>query len=322
MSSLGRFGKEGFEGTGEMFDVLDRLEQFNINFAETNVDEQLGQYILQMREFLNTLDPQSEAYQQLSMAIDSFTTRFEAMGGVIPGALDDTSDLTDVLDDYADQLQAANEATLDPPISDAFVEQADNTLTYLKNEYDKFLGDSITPAKQAIEDSFAIFNPAAIEAQEIQSGMDDVVNGFDLMGDSVSIVNQYLDEMRDKILAMPIIPTPPLEGGGILHGGGYPTAHSGFLNRGDEVWIKALKKEMVLSPRVTEKFGHGRLLEFNRTLNPDVLGGRHAAGGDTRVVVEVNEANPQTWVKVTQDKIYPHIKNLQRNYEAEGNPYR
>ena len=82
MRMLGSFDDEGlFDPSGEIFQMLDRLEQFGVDFAETNIDEQIGAWVLQMQEFIATLDPNSEAYQQASWALAELMLRFQEMGG-------------------------------------------------------------------------------------------------------------------------------------------------------------------------------------------------------------------------------------------------
>jgi len=100
-----------------------------------------------------------------------------------------------------------------------------------------------------------------------------------------------------------------------MHTGGFPrTAHSGYL-ASSEVDVRMLKNEMVLRPEATDKFGAQRLLDFNRSLDPSVLGGQRP------VKVVFHNATKQSWAEIVDDSIYPRMKEKERRFEVAGNPY-
>jgi hypothetical protein len=76
---LGRFTSNGFEADGMLYNLLQRLLDFNIAFEDTTVDEQIQGWIDQVKEFLSTLDPNSDAYKQLKALLDDLEARFAAV---------------------------------------------------------------------------------------------------------------------------------------------------------------------------------------------------------------------------------------------------
>lgn len=100
-----------------------------------------------------------------------------------------------------------------------------------------------------------------------------------------------------------------------MHTGGFPrTAHSGYL-ASSEVDVRMLKNEMVLRPEATDKFGAQRLLDFNKSLDPSVLGGQRP------VKVVFHNATKQSWAEIVDESIYPRMKEKERRFEVAGNPY-
>jgi len=99
MKMLGSFGEEGFEANGELFQLLDRLQNFNIDFEDTNVDEQILMWIARMEEYLATLDPDSQAWKDATWALAELKLRFEEMGG----------SMDDLPDDWRDQFDFGDE---------------------------------------------------------------------------------------------------------------------------------------------------------------------------------------------------------------------
>ena len=98
LRQLGRFDKEGvFDPSGPLFTALQRLLDFGIDLDDTNVDEQIAVWIRQVQTFLETLDPDSAAYQALKAALDELIQKFIAMGGSIEAAFDSTVRLQDKL---------------------------------------------------------------------------------------------------------------------------------------------------------------------------------------------------------------------------------
>lgn len=76
--SVGKFNESGFIANGTLIDMIDKLLLFNISFQNTTVDEQILAWIDQMRLFMGTLDPNSEAYKQMQIALDALLAKFEA----------------------------------------------------------------------------------------------------------------------------------------------------------------------------------------------------------------------------------------------------
>jgi TP901 family phage tail tape measure protein len=100
-----------------------------------------------------------------------------------------------------------------------------------------------------------------------------------------------------------------------MHTGGFPrTAHSGYL-ASSEVDVRMLKNEMVLRPEATDKFGAGRLLDFNKSLDPSALGGQRP------IKVVFHNATKQSWAEIVDESIYPRMKEKERRFEVAGNPY-
>lgn len=94
LSQLGRFDKEGiFDPSGPLFTALQRLLDFGISLDDTNVDEQIADWILQVEAFLATLDPNSDAYKALRDALDALIAKFIGMGGEIDGVNDKLTEL-------------------------------------------------------------------------------------------------------------------------------------------------------------------------------------------------------------------------------------
>jgi len=128
-------------------------------------------------------------------------------------------------------------------------------------------------------------------------------------------------------VVVPIVmsPTAAVKAGqtAALHGGGFPVAHDGYLSP-DETFVKMLKNEMVLRPAATAKFGASRLIEFNATLDPSALtqnGGPRYSRGESPVIVEVHEATPSTWAKISDRHIQPRINTRTRKFQVQANPY-
>lgn len=83
-------------------EALDKLNYFAVNFSDTQADEQILLMIFQMRNFLNTLNPESQAYKDAKKGMDELILKFMKLSGeAIPEAyqsmLDEMADLNDRL---------------------------------------------------------------------------------------------------------------------------------------------------------------------------------------------------------------------------------
>jgi len=108
------------------------------------------------------------------------------------------------------------------------------------------------------------------------------------------------------------------------HSGGPIKAHGGLMlgsyGGKKEIPFVGLEDEFVLRSKVGERFGMAALEAFNNTLNPDVLGGN--AGGKNITIevnprIVINEALPETWVRVVDKRIHPRLKYKERFMEVQ-----
>lgn len=60
---------------------LDKIEFFNIDFADTNVDEQISLAIFRMNDFIGTLDKSSPAFKEAKANMDALILRFLQLSG-------------------------------------------------------------------------------------------------------------------------------------------------------------------------------------------------------------------------------------------------
>lgn len=271
MSMLGSFGTEGFEDSGPLFDLLRRIEEFGLSFEDTNVDEQIAAWIIKMKEYLATLDPNSDAYQKAKLALNTLIDRFQTMGGSM-----------NLPDEWLNDFTLVDE-----------------------NAAMGKLNDSMLLLNTTLEKLVLILG-------DIPDEIDDT-NGK--LKDTKNIMQQVVDEALRFPGGFDFPPLePPKHQGGLV-------AHGGTLI-GDEIWLKARKKEMVLRPEITDAYGAQRLIEFNRTGDASVLnGGQQAAPAPVNVNVVNHNTTPETWTEITSKKIYPNIRNTQRFYETGTNPY-
>lgn len=135
-------------------------------------------------------------------------------------------------------------------------------------------------------------------------------------------IQATLDAMISRFSTLSNVLGQAASGGQTLHSGGIVSAHSGRLMQ-DEVMVKALRNEFMLRPAVTETFGAQRLLDFNATLNPAALSSRTdtVMSPAPKINVIVHNANPDTWVQITDKYVDPRIKQKDRKLTAGANPY-
>jgi len=194
----------------------------------------------------------------------------------------------------------------------------------------------LTNTKEMMENFGNIDNPGLItlltdairESENFSNTLDPTSKAFTTIADQIQKARDLLLELSNiDTTNIPVVmsPTAAVTPGqtATLHGGGFPVAHDGYLAP-DETLVKMLRNEMVLRPAATAKFGASRLIEFNATLDPSALtqnGGPRYSRGESPVIVEVHEATPSTWAKISDRHIQPRINTRTRKYEVRENPY-
>jgi len=194
----------------------------------------------------------------------------------------------------------------------------------------------LTNTKEMMETFGNIDNPGLItlltdairESENFSNTLDPTSKAFTTIADQIQKARDLLLELSNiDTTNIPVVmsPTAAVTPGqtATLHGGGFPVAHDGYLAP-DETLVKMLRNEMVLRPAATAKFGASRLIEFNATLDPSALtqnGGPRYSRGESPVIVEVHEATPSTWAKISDRHIQPRINTRTRKYEVRENPY-
>jgi hypothetical protein len=284
-------GDESWWGiSDEIQDVLDQIKFFGVDFDTSNMDEQLNALIVRMMSFVDTLDPDSPAYQAAMTALEGFKAQFEAMGGKIDveaginfiagGAEDPMAKLQALIDSLKNEKIgidldiAAAEAELQA-ISDQLL-----ALELLKPQID--------------------LNIAAAEAR-------------------IAELEKMLLEM-DLTLYVSILGDP--NAGGNYHSGGLVEAHQGML-ASDELMAVLKRGEYVHPDYQVAKYPEADWEQFRVTGDPGVF--ERGEQRQPNIVVQpkivVNDANKWTYVQVTDDHIYDRVNYRQRKMETNGNPW-
>ena len=132
---------------------------------------------------------------------------------------------------------------------------------YVKYAEDKL---EITTDIQEARDKIEVLNTEISDLNDLKVQLDlDISDALDQIERlKRELANLNSDEINLTITAG--------GGGDTLHVGGYPTAHTGQLFP-NETLAKIDKREFVLRPEVTDRFGPERLKTFNTSLDPDVF---------------------------------------------------
>jgi chromosome segregation ATPase len=283
-------------------DAIDKVKYYGLDLTKTNVDEQINQSINNMTNFMATLNPQSQAYSDALAAITKLQDKFVAMGGV--------------LDPNASQ-------------SDSIIAKANAGIGALQDQLNALFADSNSQEMQiktditAAMDSLKKLNDE-LKAVEDEYGTTEFTVDIDIKQAEIKI-----KQLQASIanLSTAAAAADSSDKGGKLHTGGLVTAHSGSLFP-NETMVKALKNEFMLRPAATVAFGSDRLAAFNTSLNPDVLKRQERPAqsmtrpqASSQPVVQIYEATPQTYAKITDRFIAGRIKYRDRKLEVGANPY-
>jgi len=258
-------------------DGLEQIDYFALDIAETDVDEQIGRNILAMQEYLATLNPESQAYQDAMAGLDALIARYLEMGGTLD---------PDLL-----AIVPPDEPPVEPPIEPPIPQEVPPIIIKYMIEGEIFNNLEIL--------EIAAYEVADVPVMvyEIDPFIFEEINNLEEQAKSIA------DEPIEITYEIRTIGEPPTTE---YHSGGQVFAHSG-APFSDEVSAILKENEFVLRPAVTQSQGAGRLAAFNATGDPNTL-----KGGDSgsNINVEIHEATPQTWVDIYDDHINPRSKDL------------
>jgi len=289
-----QFGKDMDTATQLLQDIL----FFNIDLDSTDADEAINALIFKMEDYLATLDPDSDAYKEFKNQLDDLKQKFLDAGGAL---------------DFDKALKFKGKEAEDG------IGEIDGMLKKLQDKYDQNELKFIANTKD-------IHNKLKLIEMEINKLQDKKIK-----------IDADIKEAQEKLKALAKL-IAKLKGnigdiGGTLgkvgsgvgkmaayHTGAVVTAHTGLLTN-EEVMIKALKNEVILPRRATDKFGRQAMGNFIQTLNPNDLKSPEEQQ-TTNVNIVVHEANPDTWVEIVDSKIFPLIQEKQRHYQPTEDKYK
>ena len=111
--------------------------------------------------------------------------------------------------------------------------------------------------------------------------------------------------------------------GQFMHEGFIPKLHAGLAS--DEIFAVIQKKEVVVPQKIASQFSADQWRNFFASANPTALSNMNRAETEVtlkpQISVIVHEANPNTWIEVVDNAIYPRILERDRYFKSEGNPY-
>lgn len=239
----------------------------------------------------------TEADEQIAASIQNLMDYSETLNTTSDAYKDIRNNITEMLIQYAATGASANETATQLALAilnvrDMIDEMTDATK---KEALQKQLESMISRFREMDD----ILNTTKTLTIDVQTTGD--TDALDLIDDSPEMITKktkLTSKYEDR-----------------LHTGGFPRmAHSGYL-ASSEVDVRMLKNEMVLRPEATDKFGAQRLLDFNKSLDPSVLGGQRP------VKVVFHNATKQSWAEIVDESIYPRMKEKERRFEVAGNPY-
>ncbi len=313
-------------------EAIDQILYFNLDLDTTEADEQINAAIFRMQDYLKTLNPDSDAYREAKKGLDELIKKFESMGGELDRekALDLNIDLAgDGIDNIDQEIQdlydqiTQNDLQFNIDVQ-AAMDNVEAVNLKIQELYSKYAEEhlKITTDIQDAKDQIDVLNQDINDLNAINLQLD-----IDIQAalDQIEILKRQLKDLQNPQLQ--IGGDKKGGGGDTLHVGGYPTAHTGLLFP-NETLAKIDKREFVLRPEVTDRFGPERLKTFNASLDPDVFNDKKQndpvqyIGQSDPVNVIVHEAGPQTYVEITDKYIHPRIQTRDRNFKAGSSPYK
>lgn len=285
---------------------LDNIAYFKIDIETGDMEKNIGGAIYALQEYIDTLNPNSQAWIDANKTLTDIKNQFIDLGG----SLTDIEPRFDVSAVVSGAEKTTNSilgikttAEQNPAVLIADTQNAIYTLGVLSGSYDYFKADIETrPINMYVNTASAWFL-----LDELVNELNYIVNRDWTAG--VAINYQH----NGGVLH---------EGGLLMHAGGplfgegaeLLRAHSG-LNLGtggrEEVPFIGLKGEYVLRNAFVDKYGVNNIETANNTLDAGALtGGREQVqqSEERPIKFEIHNANPQTWISLTDKYIHPRIK--------------
>ena len=295
-------------------DALEKMSFFGIDFETSDADEQIGNAIARMKEFMGALDPNSAAFAEAQTIVSGLVSEFEAMGGVIP--------------DVATEIQGIITGTTGGTsgyyidVVKTWSEAADEIAAKFGENGDFFL--AIRDAKTLVEDMLILgvdidttdadekigaliiqlrsflrtITPDDYRYNKAVEYMGELLGMYVALGAPVTIdlvIGTEAASRLDYYLAA-LDRVSSIQYPGSYHTGGMITAHSGteLGNYGGkkQVPFLGLEGEQVIGPKVSDMYSSQQFSAFNQTGDPSAFG-----GGGGNVTVQVKEPGPLTSVE-------------------------
>ncbi len=196
------------------------------------------------------------------------------------------SNISTLKDDIDDLEEAARLSKID---IDVDIETAQGNITTLQNALDGITEVDVNLGVEGLS--------------QVLTDIQSIVDALNAVDGNISVSVQHEGS--------------PLHTGGIVrHDGGPVYAHEGlgFYKGRKEIPVIATEGEFMLRPEVVNTFGASAIQNLNDNLDTSGLGGDN-------IVVEVNEATPDTWVRITRDNIREEVQNSNRRYQTGASPY-
>lgn len=207
--------------------LLDQVEYYGLAWDQTDIDEKINYQIQKMKDFIGTLDPDSQAAKDATAMLNALIARFQEMGGVVDaGAAYDFGE-----------------------------EEAKNQLDILMQQ----LAD-LKAAATSEDNSYQLkIDEAQANLDELELELQDLIDNYSQMTIQIDAdilaAQEELETLRQQLAALlnnPNNPPSPNEPPA-YHYGGVVRAHSGMFAT-DEIPAILKRNEVVIPEPITKRF--------------------------------------------------------------------
>ncbi len=174
------------EATG----ILDQIDFFGLNMGETEMDERVGQLIKSMRDYLDTLNPNSQAYAEYKKQLNELIAKFYDLQY---GTDELTTSTGNAFNEMENNAEKARQAIVD------LQNQIDEKLeikTELKADFDKLLIEQKSIIDE-INSKTGEHEKLQLELEIEMQGVQDQINKLDNILDEVPFKEHILSLMEN-----------------------------------------------------------------------------------------------------------------------------